>query len=310
MNINFAKKYKFNINFMLLKFLIFVILFLTIFGSTIFAQQIGFGFNYDFIPFQYTNISNSIKTNNFYDGFLFFIFKVSDNQSFGFLISRCTYNPNQPNSLSINFNYIGKFISISEYFKLMVSDSINNIFPYFENRFNILFDLYPIFYIDIDIQNPIYIQNIFYSLSKIPDTDTFEKYRFFIETGFYIYQMSIGLSFYYNILRYNFDIENEPITYNKLQTYDGALVVKYIPTFTLFGFEVNFGYSYNSLTTKDNTNYIHQYIYAKARLIFNLNHIKIEPNFGYLIYSIYSNNITDLSQLSRLSLGFSLSYIF
>ncbi|MFN3412388.1 MAG: hypothetical protein ACK4YF_09545, partial [Exilispira sp.] len=83
-----------------------------------------------------------------------------------------------------------------------------------------------------------------------------------------------------------------------------------LPTFTIFGFALKIGYSYNQLVTTDARSYLHQYIYAKARLVFNFSNIKIEPSAAFLIYSIVSSNITDLSSMNRFFFALTIGYLF
>jgi hypothetical protein len=307
MKIKFTKRYK---KIFLLNILITCLFFLTIFPNIIFAQQITLGFDYGFLPFQYSNSFTSIKNNTFYNAILSFSINLNQNLSLSFFFERNTYNFKQPNSFSLGFSYIKDFLTFEERFKVEVSDSFDNIFTYFENFTSILLDFYPLLFFFLSINNPIYIQPIFSSLVELPKSDTFEKYDINTEIGFYIYQLSIGLAFKYDSILYNFDTTSTSINYSKLNTYDLALIIKYVPTITAFGFVLALGYSYNDLKTVSSLTYIHQYIYAKANLIFTLDHFKLEPAFGVLIYSFYSDNITDISEISRLYLGMNLSYKF
>lgn len=322
MIINFTKKYNFKTNSIFsffklsfLKFLIFNLLSLTIFfilffSPQIMAQQISVGFCSDFLPFSYSSTFNEIKNNIYYNAFVLLNLNISQSTSFGILIQRNTFNPFQPNSISFSLSFNKDFFTISDSLKVEISDDFSTIFPYFENLTSILLDFYPIFFFFISFKNPIYIQPLFSALIDIPKEETFENIRINLETGFYIYQMSIGLSFYYDKILYNFDIEQDPFVYDKLETYDIALVIKYVPTFTLFGFIVNIGYSYNDLLTQTPANYIHQFLYTKVKLIFTITSFKIEPSFGYLIYSVYSSNIASLNNMNRLYYSLTISYIF
>lgn len=307
MKIKFTKRYKI---IFLLNILIISILFLTTFSNYIFAQQIAIGANYGFLPFGYSSSFTSIKNNTYYNAFLLFSFNLSQNFYLSFNIERNTYNFYQPNFFSIGLSYNKGFLTIDQRFKVEISDSFTNIFPYFENFTSILLDFYPLLFFFLSINNPIYIQPIFSSTVELPKSDTFEKYDINTEIGFYIYQLSIGLAFKYDSILYNFDTSSNPVEYNILTTYDLAFMIKYVPTITAFGFIIGLGYSFNDLKTVSSMHYIHQYIYAKANLIFTLDHFKIEPIFGFLIYSFYSDNITDISKMSRLYVGANLSYKF
>jgi len=307
MKIKFTKSYKI---IFLFSILITCLFFLTISPNIIFAQQITLSFDYDFLPFQYSNSFTSIKNNSFYNTFLSFSINLNQNLSLSFLLGRNTCNFKQPNFFSFGFSYIKDFLTFEQRFKVELSDSLNNIFPYFENFTSILLDFYPVLFFFLSISNPIYIQPIFSSIVELPESDTFEKYDINTEIGFYIYQLSIGLAFKYDSLLYNFDTTSTPFLYNKLITYDLALMIKYVPTITAFGFILALGYSYNDLKTVSSLHYLHQYIYSKAKFIFTLDHFKLEPAFGVLIYSFYSDNITDITQMSRIYFGLNLIYKF
>lgn len=296
------------INFLIFFFIF--ITFLTTFSSLSFAQQISIGFEYGFIPFPYSSSFTSIKNNTYYSAFLSFSFNISKNYSLSFLLERSTFNIMQPNSFSVSFSYFNNFLRFNEKIKVLFSDSISNFFPYFENYISALFDFYPVLFIFFSIKNPFYIQPIFSSIIDLPKSDTFENYDINSEFGFYIYQLSIGLSFEYSEIHYNFDSSNTPIVYNKIIDYDIALQAKYLPTFTLFGFALKLGYSYNQLITTNNSSYLHQYFYAKAGLVFNFSNIRIEPSAAFLIYSIVSSNITDLSSMYRFYFALSAVYLF
>ncbi len=284
---------------------------LTIFLITvsypIFGQQLSTGFISDFLPFSYSSSFNSITDNSYYLGFFLFSFNASKEITIGFLLERSTFNPFEPNSLSFVFIYNKDFLSITTSFKSLFQDSIDSLSPYFLIMTNIVLDFYPIFFISFEISNPLYLQNLFASLVNIPSSDTFEDISINGEFGFYLYQLSIGAIFTYETKLYNFDIANQPIAYDKLTSYDLAISIKYIPTFTVFGFCINIGYSYNDLLTTS-SHYIHQLIYTRLKLIFKFLNFQIETGFGYLIYSICSSNITDLTQMVRLNYSISLSY--
>lgn len=307
MNLKLIKRYKL---IFILNILITLFFFLTIFSNIAYSQQINLGFDYGFLPFQYSNSFTSIKNNIYYSAFIFLELKLNENSFFSINYERSTFNIFQQNSLSFGFSYLKDFLFFNQNIKVNFSDDFKNLFPYFESQTSILLDFYPIFFFFIGLNNPLYIQPIFSSLVQLPKDDTFELFKLKSEIGFYIYQLSIGLFFEFDKILYNFDNSVNPVKYNRLLTYDLALMIKYVPTFTLFGFTFALGYSYNDLNTILNLHYIHQYLYAKAKLIFNIEHFKIEPSFGYILYSFYSSNINDISKMARLYAALSLIYIF
>lgn len=308
---NLKKNFRFSfIITIVLYFLIISILLLTSFSHQLYAQQISIGFYSDFLPFPYRTTFTSITNNSFYNAFIFLGLNILEKNLIGIQIERSTFNSFSPNSISFIYVFNKDFFSLHQIIKILLQDDITELFPYIECKTNFYFDFYPLLFFCFGFEYPLYIQAIFSSVIDIPMENTFEKLKAEIEFGFYFYQLSVGLDFFYDSKLYNFDIDQDPIKYDKLQTYDISLAIKYIPTFTLFGFILNLGYSYNDLTTQTPERFLHQYIYTKIKLMFKFSGFSIDPAFGYLIYSIVSDNITNVSKMIRLYYSISVSYSF